>query len=181
MLDKGKSKVHPRTGHEGPKGEYGQSFTLSLTSALDGVGGQRHAPAALPPRKTRYPLYRRLGGPHDRSGRVRKISPLPGYDRRTVQTVTSRYTDWAIPAHAALDKTGTKCTVTLTVILQFPVLSAQAFYSFWYVYTCLRVCAYYILLAVIIRCSYTCRPIPEVARLLVLWVRISLGARMFVW
>jgi len=27
--------------------------TLSLTSALDGVGGQRHAPVALPPRKTR--------------------------------------------------------------------------------------------------------------------------------
>ena len=27
-----------------------------------GVGGQRHAPAALPPRRTRYPLYRRLGG-----------------------------------------------------------------------------------------------------------------------
>jgi len=28
-----------------------------------GVGGQRHAPAALPPEKTRYPLCRRLGGP----------------------------------------------------------------------------------------------------------------------
>ena len=27
------------------------------------MGGQRHAPAALPPGKTRYPLYRRLGGP----------------------------------------------------------------------------------------------------------------------
>ena len=26
------------------------------------VGGQRHAPAAFPPGKTRYPLYRRLGG-----------------------------------------------------------------------------------------------------------------------
>jgi hypothetical protein len=26
-----------------------------------GVGGQRHAPAALPPEKTRCPLYRRLG------------------------------------------------------------------------------------------------------------------------
>ena len=25
-----------------------------------GVGGQHHAPAALPPRKTRYPLYSRL-------------------------------------------------------------------------------------------------------------------------
>jgi hypothetical protein len=39
------------------------------------VGGQHHAPAALPPGKTRYPLYRRLGGPQCRSGRVRKISP----------------------------------------------------------------------------------------------------------
>jgi hypothetical protein len=27
------------------------------------VGGQRHAPAALPPGATRYPLYRRMGGP----------------------------------------------------------------------------------------------------------------------
>jgi len=42
-----------------------------------GVGGQRHAPAALPPAKTRYPLCRRLGGPQSRSGRVRKISPPP--------------------------------------------------------------------------------------------------------
>jgi hypothetical protein len=35
-----------------------------------GVGGQYHAPAALPPRKIRYPLYRRLSGPQVRSGRV---------------------------------------------------------------------------------------------------------------
>jgi hypothetical protein len=28
------------------------------------VGGQRHTPAALPPGKTWYPLYRRLVGPH---------------------------------------------------------------------------------------------------------------------
>ena len=63
-----------------------------------GVGGQRHAPAALPPGKTRYPLYRRLGGPQGRSGRVRKILPPPGYDPREVQPVASRYTDWTIPA-----------------------------------------------------------------------------------
>jgi hypothetical protein len=71
------------------------SSTLSLTSALDGVGGQRHAPAALPPGKTWYPLYRRLGRPQDRSGQVRKISPPPGFDPRTVQPAASRYTDWA--------------------------------------------------------------------------------------
>jgi hypothetical protein len=62
-----------------------------------GVGGQRHNPAALPPEKTRYPLYRRLCGPQGRSGRVRKISPPPGFDPQTVQLVASRYTDWAIP------------------------------------------------------------------------------------
>ena len=41
-----------------------------------GVGGQRHAPVALPPGKTRYPLYGRLGALQGRSGQVRKISPL---------------------------------------------------------------------------------------------------------
>ena len=46
------SEVPPRTGHEGPEGEQRYSYTLSLTSALDGgVGGQRHAPAALNPGK----------------------------------------------------------------------------------------------------------------------------------
>ena len=63
-----------------------------------GRGGQHHTPAALPPLKTLYPLYRRLGGPQGRSGRVRKISLPPGFDPRTVQPVASRYTDWAIAA-----------------------------------------------------------------------------------
>ena len=53
----------------------------------------------LPPGKTRYPLYRRLGGLQGRSGRVRKISfPPPWFDPRTVQPVASRYTGWAISA-----------------------------------------------------------------------------------
>jgi hypothetical protein len=51
-------------------------------------------------RKTRYPWYRRLGGPQGRYGRVRKNSPLPGFDPRTVQPVASRYTDWAIPGRS---------------------------------------------------------------------------------
>jgi hypothetical protein len=64
-----------------------------------GVGGQRHAPAALPPGMTRYPMYKRLGRPQGRSGRMLKISPPPGFDPRTVQLVASRYNDYAIPAH----------------------------------------------------------------------------------
>ena len=43
-----------------------------------GSFGQRHAPAALPPGKTRYPLCRSLGGPQGRSGQVRKILPPTG-------------------------------------------------------------------------------------------------------
>ena len=92
-----KDKVIPTTGHEGPEGEQWYSCTLPLTSALDGVGGQRHAPASLPPGKTQYPLCRRLGGPQGRCGRVRKISPPPGFDPRTVQPAASRYTDCALP------------------------------------------------------------------------------------
>ena len=50
------------------------SSTLSLTSALDGVGGQR--PGRFTPEKVTG--YRRLGGPQGRSGRMRKISPPTG-------------------------------------------------------------------------------------------------------
>ena len=52
----------------------------------------------LPPGKTRYPLYRRLGGSHSQSWQVGNISPPPGFDHRTVQPVASRRTDWVIPA-----------------------------------------------------------------------------------
>jgi len=51
-------EVQSRTAHEGPQWEWRYSSPLSLTSALDGGGCQRHAPAALPPGKNRYPLYR---------------------------------------------------------------------------------------------------------------------------
>jgi hypothetical protein len=38
--------------------------TLSLTSALDGVGGKLHAPATLTPgEKPGTHLYRKMGGP----------------------------------------------------------------------------------------------------------------------
>jgi hypothetical protein len=87
------SKVRPRTGHEDPQGEKMYNFTLSLAPMLDGVGGQRHAPAAFLPGKTWYPLVRRLGGPQGLSGRVRKTSPPPGFDPLTAQPVASRYTD----------------------------------------------------------------------------------------
>jgi hypothetical protein len=69
--------VRPRTGHEGP--ERG--------------GWSTPRPGRFTPGTTWYLLYRRLGGPQSRSGRVRKISPPPEFDPRTAQPVASRYTD----------------------------------------------------------------------------------------
>jgi len=59
-----------------------------------GEGSTSRPGRSLPLGKTRYPLYRRLGGPQGRSGQVRKISPTLGFDPRTVQPVASRYTDY---------------------------------------------------------------------------------------
>jgi hypothetical protein len=61
-----------------------------------GEGSDSRPGRSLPPGKTRYPLYKRLGGPQDRYGQVRKISPPPGFDPRTVQPVASIYIDYAI-------------------------------------------------------------------------------------
>jgi hypothetical protein len=56
------------------------------------VGGQSHAPTALLPGKCpRYALNRRLGGPHNQSGRFGEeinFLPLSKSEPRTVQHVT---------------------------------------------------------------------------------------------
>jgi hypothetical protein len=50
-----------------------------------------------------------LGGLQGRSGLVRKISPLPGFDPRIVQPVASRYTNWTVPAR--------KCIIIIIIII----------------------------------------------------------------
>jgi len=56
-------------------------------------------PTALRPGENWYPLYRRQGGPQGQFG-VENITPHPlGFDPWAVQAITSRYTDWVIPAH----------------------------------------------------------------------------------
>ena len=65
--------VHPTTGHAGLEGELRCNPTLSRTSELDGIGQSKRWPCRFTPRK--QTRYRRLGEPHDLSGRVRKNSP----------------------------------------------------------------------------------------------------------
>jgi len=66
-----------------------------MTVALEGTEWSAARPRrTLPPGKTRYPFYRRLGGPQGRSGRAENLVPT-GIRSRIVQPVVSRYTDWA--------------------------------------------------------------------------------------
>ena len=65
-----------------------------MTTALEGGEWSAARPGrTLPPGKTRYPLYRRLGGPQGWSGRAENLA-LQEFDPRTVQPVVSRSTDW---------------------------------------------------------------------------------------
>jgi len=94
---KGKGKVHPTTGHEGPEREQRYSCTLSLTSALERVGWSTPCPRRFTPRER--PGTHCIGGwVGPRAGEMRKITPTPGSEPRTVQPVASRHTDWAIPS-----------------------------------------------------------------------------------
>jgi hypothetical protein len=75
------------------------SSTLSLTWTLDWVGISATPRPLYPRERDPVAIYRRLVGPQDRSGWVRKIWPPPRFDPRTVQPVANHYTDWAIPVH----------------------------------------------------------------------------------
>jgi hypothetical protein len=68
-----------------------------MTKTLEKSKGSASRPGrSLSSGKTRYPLYRRLGGPQGRSEEVRKDSPPPEVDNPTVQLVASLYTNCAI-------------------------------------------------------------------------------------
>ena len=67
-----------------------------MTAALE--GGEWSAARSgrtLPPGKTLYSFYRRLGGPQSRSERAENLVPT-GIRSQTVHPVVSCYTDWAI-------------------------------------------------------------------------------------
>ena len=97
------SRFHPVTGHEIPEGTRGIASTLFFDlGTINGWVVNATPRLSLPPEKTRYPLYRRLGGSQGRSGEVRKISAPPGFDPLTAQPVGSRYTDYATRPTCAL-------------------------------------------------------------------------------
>ena len=75
-----------------------------MTAALEvGEWSAARPGRTLPPGKTRYPLYRRLGGPQGRYGRTENLVPA-GIRSRTVQPV--------VPAHCPLNMGPINCLET---------------------------------------------------------------------
>jgi len=72
------------TGRTAHRGSSGIALLFHDHGTRRCEGSASRPSRSLPPGKTRYPLYRRMGGPQGRSGQVRKISPPPGLDPRTV-------------------------------------------------------------------------------------------------
>jgi hypothetical protein len=84
------------TGRTTHRGSIGIALFFHDHGIRRGEGSASRPGHSLPlSGKTRYPLYRRLGGPQGRYGRVLKISLPPRFDPRAVQLVASRYTDYA--------------------------------------------------------------------------------------
>jgi hypothetical protein len=72
------------------------SSTLPRTSALDGGGGEPHAPAASITGKDPVSIVQKAGwAPGPVCTGAENLTPM-GFDPRTVQPVASRYTDYAI-------------------------------------------------------------------------------------
>ena len=95
-----------------------------MTTALEGGEWSAARPGGtLPPGNTRYPLYRRLGGPQGRSGQVCKISSPPGFDPWTVHPLASHNTDYATrPKNITI-----KCKYFL-----FQILGMTTYFEFVY-------------------------------------------------
>jgi len=101
-----------------------------MTTALEGgEGSASRSGHYLPPGKTRYPLYRRLGEPQGRSGQVRKISPPPGFDPPVVQLAASSNTDYA---NRPTLRSGVKFNLVKTKI---PLIFSRIFYRWIILHT----------------------------------------------
>ena len=111
------------------------------------VGVWRCTPSALPLGKTRYPFSRRLG-----------------FDPQTVQPVASRYTDWAILAHAEI-----MSCVFFFLISNFAALVVKVFS---YEKCRHQQCWYLCLLALIIICIVMFLP-PLIFGVLLLSISLS--------
>jgi len=92
-----------------------------MTAALEGGEWSVARPGRnLPPVKSRYPFYRKLGGPQGRSGRAENLVPT-GIRSRPVQPVAQSLYRLSYPAH----NNNNNNTVSYTYKVHFLVVESQ--------------------------------------------------------
>jgi len=111
-----------------------------MTAALEaGEWSAARNGRTLPPGKTRYPLYRRLGGPQSRSGRAENLIP-PGIRSRNVQPSTSV----AIPTELLCSYIYIVCVCVYIYICVCVCVCVKGkhiyIYIYMYIYMCVCVC-----------------------------------------
>ena len=111
------------TGRTALRGSRGIALPFHDHGTRRGEGSVSRPGGFLPLGKTRYPLYRGLGGPQASLDRCGKFRPPSEFDPRTVQPVASRYTDWATRPTRYKSEIQ-KCTCSIFVF---------AFYVLYYV------------------------------------------------
>jgi len=111
------------------RGSTGIALLFVYPRRYMGVGGQRQAPATLPPEKTRYPLHRTLGGPRaglDGCGKSRphwdSIPAMSSPRRVAIPTELSRPTNHISLQHKKSQKLSTDC---------LKLLSCQFVWGWW--------------------------------------------------
>jgi len=107
--------------------------------ALKGGEGSASLPGrSLPPGKTRYPLYRRLGGPQGRSGQVRKISlpkEIGSPDRPAPSQSLYRLGYIHILTTLVFNTCNISALSKFSGLIDFPSLGQAIFDTFQYCYT----------------------------------------------
>jgi len=105
-------------------------YRRGVTAALEvGDWSAARPGRTLPPGKTRYPLYRRLGGTQGRSGRAENLVPT-GIRSRTFQPVVIHYTDWATRPTISASiwfyyKNGDRCREDQNIYFMFSKISEK--------------------------------------------------------
>jgi len=90
-----------------------------MTVAVEGGEWSAARPGrTLPPGKTRYPLYRRLGGPQGRSGQTENLVPT-GIRSPTVQRVVQSLYRMSHPTHSSSSRHKILLRIGLCYLLAF--------------------------------------------------------------
>jgi hypothetical protein len=89
-----------------------------MTGALEGGEWSAARPnRTLPPGKTRYPYYTRLGGPQGRSGQVRKITPPTGIRSLDRPARSQSLYRLSYPAHSFLSTVAKLRKATMSFVM----------------------------------------------------------------